>query len=436
MASTDGERLAERCNTLVKEARPDEAVALARSEIGSVDPELAAHAHNWLAWHFLSRGAAIVPALEHATHAVRLIPEWGTALLNLARIEELLGKKDDAYAHYRAAMLRSPYDYELARKHAIAIFLEHVAHATSAAIVSVPADPKFPIWVVVAPSGAHLLVVHQAAYGFLVNTPMGEPLPDDPAAAAHAVAASAASETVSLTEAIVEMQRLIAERFSHPTLVNIPGSGNTFSEVHAQSEAVYVQFSRTGPMETRPNLAKLLEAKLRNVESQLAAFANRDRVWESLHAFTHALLAILNARVPTPDGKPWFTNAPARRTFLTCSVAWGNPGEHEIAHVCVEDDVPVLRIVGHRNATPLDSLTPDRAADLLAHRITQLTVDRLVPGAQYRLIERFVREPGELVTFDERIDYDNHWIAYKFTAADGTSFETSDAETERYLALP
>jgi hypothetical protein len=348
----------------------------------------------------------------------------------------VLGKKDDAYAHYRAAMLRSPYDYELARGRAIAIFLEHVARATSAAIVSVPADPKFPIWVVVAPSGAHLLVVHQSAYGFLVNTAMGEPLTDDPAAAARAVAASAASEQVSLTEAIVDIQRLIAERFSHPTLVNIPGSGNTFSEAHAQSEAVYVQFSRTGPLGTRPNLAKLLEAKLRNVESQLTAFANRDRVWESLHAFTHALLAILNARVPTPDGKPWFTNAPERRMFLTCSVAWGKPGDHEIAHVCVEDDVSVLRIVGHRNATPLDSLTPDRAAELLAHRITQLTVDRLVPGAKYRLIERFVREPGEIVTFDERIDYDNHWTAYKFTAADGTSFETSDTETERYLALP
>ncbi|HEX4513375.1 MAG TPA: hypothetical protein VH054_07560 [Polyangiaceae bacterium] len=429
MTRADGEQLAHRCNVLVEENRADDAVALARSEIGSTDSELAAHAHNWLAWHFLSRGAAIEPGREHATRAVQLLPEWGTALLNLARLEELLGKTDDAYTHYRAAMLRSPYDYELARAHAIAIFLEHVARATSGAIVSVPTDPKFPIWVVVAPSRAHVLVVRQGAYGFLVNTPMGESLPDDPAAAARAVANGVSSDNVTLTEAVVAMQRLIAERLSHETLVNIPGSGDTFSEVHARSEAVYVQFSRLDAMETRANLSKVLEAKLRHVQSQLAAFADRDRVWENMRAFADALLAIANARVPTPDGKPWFTNA--WPTAMSFSISWGERGVHDVAHVRVEDDVPVLRI--WRTATRLDSLTPERAADLLAHRITQRTADRLVPGARYRLRERFVRARGEIVTFEGRFDYDNHWVVYKFIAEDGTSFETEDAETERYL---
>jgi hypothetical protein len=274
-----------------------------------------------------------------------------------------------------------------------------------------------------------MLVLRQGAYGFLVNTPMGEALPDDPVAAARAVAKSAASEKVTLTEAIVAMQRLITERFSHETLVNIPGSGNTFTEVHAQSEAVYVQFSRYDFKDTRQNFSKVLEAKLRKVETQLAAFADRDRVWEGMRAFVDAVLAILNARVPTPDGKPWFTNA--LQTAMSFSVSWGDPGAHDVAYVRVEDDVPVLRI--WRSATTLDALTPDRAADLVAQRIKQFTVDRLVPGARYRLLERFVRARGEIVTFEGRIDYDNHWIVYKFIATDGTSFETEDAETERYL---
>jgi tetratricopeptide (TPR) repeat protein len=423
--STRGEELADRCSKLVNEGHEDDAVSAARAEVSSSDADTAGHAHNWLGWYFAFKKASFEVALEHCEKAVALLPEWGTALLNLAFAEDKLGRKDEAYAHYSACLLRSPYDRKFAETRVIALFLERVATSLGSRIVQLPTVSEFPVWSVVAPSGAHVLVLCKYVYTFGVSTGNGSPLPDDPVRAAKAVRGSVESENVSMIEMAYAMSLAIRERFAHETVINIPGTPD-FVEVHLKSEACYVGFARGGS-EKRKDLATVIEARLPDVERQLAEHRLLPAREARMKKVAGDLLAVLAKRVLAPDGGPF-------RLSGHYTIGWGSALlAHDVATLLLSDGRVTLRI-GLRE-TEDDAIDVEAAADLIQERLTQLTADRLVEGARYRVLKPFAgKKQGDIISYDHYAPYDNHWLVHVFRAEDGKTFEV-EANDAAILAL-
>jgi tetratricopeptide (TPR) repeat protein len=431
----EAEQLAKRCTKLANDGKPEEAEAVASAELANPDPEVAGHAHNWLGWYFTYTKPSLEQALTHCQKALALLPEWGTAMLNLAYAEDKLGKKVDAYAHYRKCLLYAPHDRELAERRTMELFAERAASLLGARVVNLPAAPDHAMWAVVAPSGAHLVIVRGA---FLVNTPSGAALPDDdPEAAAKAVHGSADSEDVTMIEAALAMHDAIKERLGLETVINVPGAGNEFLEAHVRSDAIYVHFGR-GSQGVRRKLWGAIDTKLRDVERQVEQHARAPALDARMEKLMRELLGAVQRKTQAPDGAGFrlesFGLVP--RTF---SLRWGSSSSrHEVARLISLDEGVTLSVGDAR--TPLDAIDVEQSAEAIAERLTWLTADRLTEGGCYRVLQPFAgQKRGDVVTYDGLDERDNHWNVHVFKTADGSVIEIEDGDIvirtlEKYLA--
>jgi len=393
-----------------------------RAERGNADADVAAHAHNWLGWYFTYRKPSFELAFDHCQKASTLAPEWGTAWLNLAYAEDRLGRASDAYEHYRKALLRNPYNRPFAERRAVELFIARAASLLSATAVELPSSLEFPHWAIVAPSGAHLIVVRRFVYGFGVNTPEGHALPDDPDAAAKAARSLLSSDKVSMTEGAYALCVAIRERLSHDTVLKIPASGSDFVEVNVQSEACYVHFGR-GSGGRRADLAATVERQLESVAVELAAYARAPGLGEQMKALVEELMVKLAERARAPDGGPYHVREAGLVATRTYTLFWGSRAEaHDVANFSLWEGAVTLTIGARKIA--LDDVDIDVAADLVAKRLATLTADRLTPGARDRLLRPFGgRARGEMITYERLAEWDNHWVEHIFIAEDGTDIK-------------
>jgi tetratricopeptide (TPR) repeat protein len=418
----EASRLVDLCHALLDAGRDDDALATVRAELGSANADVAAHAHNWLGWYFTYRKPSFELAFDHCREASKIAPSWGTAWLNLAYAEDRLGRAADAYEHYKKALLLNPYNRPFAEKRAVELFIARVELLLGARVVPLPSSHEFPQWAVVAPSGAHVVVVRRFVYGFGVNTPEGKALPDDPDAAANAARGLLASDNVSMTEAALSLCDAIRERLSHDAVINIPASGGDFLEVHVRSEACYVHFGR-GAGGRRADLPTTIARLVENVREQLAAHARAPLLCDRMKNLVDQLMAVLQQRVPAPDGTPYRVGEAGLVATRTYTVYWGERAEaHNVAVLSLWEGRVTLAI-GARSFA-LDDIDVGAAADLIAKRLATLTPDRLTPGARYRLLRPFGgRKRGEVITYECLAEWDNHWAEHIFTAADGTEIK-------------
>jgi hypothetical protein len=415
-------RLVDLCRALLDAGRDDDALATMRAELDNTNADVAAHARNWLGWYFTYRKPAFELAFDHCREASKLAPSWGTAWLNLAYAEDRLGRASDAYEHYRKALLLNPYNRPFAEKRAVELFIDRIESLLGARVTPLPSSLEFPHWAIVAPSGAHVVVVRRFVYGFGVNTPEGRMLPDDPDAAANAARSLLPSEKVSMTEAALSLCDAMRERLSHEAVVNIPASGGEFLEVHVRSEACYVHFGR-GAGGSRTDLPATIDALVENVREQLAAYARAPLLCERMKEFAEQLLGVLRERVPAPDGGSYRIREAGLVATRTYAVYWGGGAEaHDVAVFSLWEGRVTLTI-GTQSFAQAD-IDISAAADLVAQRLATLTQDRLTPGARYRLLRPFGgRKRGEVITYDCLARWDNHWVEHIFTAADGTEIK-------------
>ncbi len=108
----DGTPLVNLADALLALGRGDEA-ARRLSEYRAT-PQ-AARADNWVGWYLTERD--LPRAIEVLERAARAGGWWGPAHLNLARAYEMAGRDDDAYEHYRRALI-SKDSHDPARCHA------------------------------------------------------------------------------------------------------------------------------------------------------------------------------------------------------------------------------------------------------------------------------------------------------------------------------
>jgi Flp pilus assembly protein TadD len=96
VAPSDPIPLANLADTLVVPGRVDEAFAVVSAESETLN--LAAGAHNWLGWHYMTTKCDLARARDHLHEATRRAPEWNVAWLNLARACEAMGDEPGARA--------------------------------------------------------------------------------------------------------------------------------------------------------------------------------------------------------------------------------------------------------------------------------------------------------------------------------------------------
>ncbi|CAN5364794.1 hypothetical protein BH09MYX1_BH09MYX1_10150 [soil metagenome] len=94
VAKTDVAPVANYGDVLLELGRDDEAFRWMTER--TLDPPVAANAHNWLGWWKLRRGDAAA-AVNHLRQAVSLRPTWDNARVNLGEALERNGMADEAY---------------------------------------------------------------------------------------------------------------------------------------------------------------------------------------------------------------------------------------------------------------------------------------------------------------------------------------------------
>jgi tetratricopeptide (TPR) repeat protein len=126
---TTGSWIADLGNALVEAGREEEAVAAVTAETTARDYEIAGAAHNWLGWYFSRKRVDVPVALAHLLEATRMRMHWGSALLNLAYVEDCLGQHARAFCHYTQAAARTSYDDAFATRRARELREEIERHA-------------------------------------------------------------------------------------------------------------------------------------------------------------------------------------------------------------------------------------------------------------------------------------------------------------------
>lgn len=427
---------ADLAQALLEAGRDDEAIALMQSAAESAIDDVAAHADNWLGWYYTSRRPVPERAFFYCTRAVERLPTWGTTWLNLAYVEDRLGRHRDAYLHYREAALRPSYDLPFAEERAFGLFCMLAAATLEANLVALSPPGKVTFCAVVAPNGGHLMVARRFTHGFGVNMPNGKGLPAHPHEAAEAVQSLIASDDVSMTEVAAALCVAVRDRLKHETLINIPQAGPDFVEVHLKSEAVYVHFDHRDngvssydasgerlAVVRRTDLAAMIEKLLQSVQHQLDVFARAPALEEQMKAFSEALLQTLRQRLQSPDDTPFVLSAWGEPTSRRYSIAWGDMRRRrEVAVVSIADG-RISATIG-RKPIPFDSLTVDHAAESVAETLNAFSEDHLVEGLRYRLKRPLGgRNAGEVLTFELYDERDNHWHVYVFRADDGAVVE-------------
>ncbi len=142
----------------------------------------------------------------------------------MPNLSEAAEEEDDALARWEnegGHVWLTRDNRPFAEKRAVELFIARIESLLGVRAAPLPSSLEFPHWALVAPSGAHVVVVRRFKHGFGVNTPEGRPLPDDPDAAANAARSLLASEKVSMTEAALSLCVAIRERLSHDAVIKI-----------------------------------------------------------------------------------------------------------------------------------------------------------------------------------------------------------------------
>jgi Tfp pilus assembly protein PilF len=113
-----GSWVADLGDALVAAGHDDEAITSVTAETRDPDHDVAAAAHTWLGWYFSRKRVDNERALGHLLEGTRLRTRWGLALLNLAYVEDRLGMRARAFAHYSEAAECGSYDDAFATRRA------------------------------------------------------------------------------------------------------------------------------------------------------------------------------------------------------------------------------------------------------------------------------------------------------------------------------
>ncbi len=308
-------------------------------------------------------------------------------------------------------------------------FAESVAAARGGRVVALPTGPSPSAWAVVAPSGAHALVVEHHAFGFGVRT--GEGARVEPEDAVKAAEAGWDSTHVTMTEAALAVCEAGRAASRSDLRLSLP-SGR--QEVNVHGDVAYAHATDRGellvpvdddyearPLGERSGLPGLVEWALHRIKLQHAAHDRDLALGVAAEAFARTLQASLERDVELPATLGWGLRASGRPDARLFELTWADPPR-----------VACSVQVGHGKATvTAGALEADlahaqisRVVESVRRRLSVLTRDGLVVDARYFLLQPFGgRSAGETVTylgFDPR---DNHWQLELFRAFDGVIVE-------------
>jgi hypothetical protein len=306
-------------------------------------------------------------------------------------------------------------------------FADQVAARRGASVVRLPTPQDQRAWAIVAPSGAHVLLVQSHAYDFGVFAGSGARV--ERADADAQVDAAWDSPRVTMTEALVAIAEASGD--GRPLTMSLPSG---LREINLAHGPCYVHATDRGeliapvdgdfegrPLGDRSQLPALVAWALERMRLQEAARARDTALGLRAEAFAQELLAKLVREVPLVGGASWSLRA--------------SPGEYASSWELLRGDT--ARVAGKVSVwkgeatvtaagleVSMDRTTVADVVESVRRSLQLFARDDLVEGARYRLLEPFGGgAAGDTITYVGFDPRDNHWNLEIFRGADGRPLE-------------